>query len=363
MPANASSSLIPPAYGYVELIAVENGRLRIAGWALVLDGTFDAMQVQDLKTGQIHAVQQHERPDLGKAIPFVPNAARGGFYFDLPVAEVPWEGTIDLLVVGMRNGRPAGSMRIDVHCPTAEQTFPPTDVMLRATGNPGHNFWHSTGIKACNDFIRTLSAHTDLAKTKTMLEWGCGSGRLTKHLIDRLPHVHLSGTDIDEEAVRWAGANLDGTFVPCKTEPPLPFADDSFDIICALSVCTHLTKQYQELWFPELRRVVRPGGLVMLTTHGDFAARWIFHKPGEFDQVMPTGFFDGLADHNLKHVASGDYYRSTFQSRAWTTREWSKWFDVVDYVEGCINNFQDIFVMRRSTAAGQARDTAAGQAR
>ena len=87
-------------------------------------------------------------------------------------------------------------------------------------------------------------------------------------------------------------------------------------------------------------------GLVALTTHGEFASRWIFHKPGEYDKVMATGFFDGLADHNLKHVASGDYYRSTFQSRDWTTKEWSRWFDVIDYVEAGINNFQDIFVMR-----------------
>ncbi|MGE3175765.1 MAG: methyltransferase domain-containing protein [Planctomycetota bacterium] len=346
MADSASLSTAPPAYGYIELITWEDGYLRVAGWSLSLDGPFDSIQARNLTTGEPIELQQHERPDLGNAVTFVKDSHRGGFFLQSPQPK-RWDGTIDIELIGMRNGQPAGSMRVDVHCPDTPQSFPPTDVMVRATGNPGQNFWRATGIKAANDFLRALGKHTDLSKVGTLLEWGCGSGRLTKHLIDRLPNAKVSGTDIDVEAVEWAGANLKGRFIPCKTEPPLDFADDSFDVICALSVCTHLTKHHQDLWLPELRRITRPGGLCALTTHGEFASRWIFHRPGEYDKVMATGFFDGLADHNLKHVASGDYYRSTFQARDWTVREWGRWFEVVDFVEAGVNNFQDIFVLRR----------------
>ncbi|MEZ5963214.1 MAG: class I SAM-dependent methyltransferase [Planctomycetota bacterium] len=342
----SDSVAVPPAYGYVEAMAYEADALRIEGWILDLAGPFDTLTARNLTDGRPVQIEPRERPDLAHAATFVPDSHRGGFALQAPVA-MPWPGTIDIEVVGTRGGRPAGAMRIDVHCAVQPQTYPPDDVMRRASGSAAQHYWRATGIKAANDFLRILGKHTDLARARTFFEWGCGSGRLTKHLIDRLPHARVSGADIDVEAVQWAGANLGGTFTPCKTEPPLPYPDNSFDALCALSVCTHLTERHQDAWLPELRRVLRPGGLCALTTHGEFAARWIFHRPGEYERVMASGFFDGLADHNLTHVASGDYYRSTFQTREWTTRRWGQWFEVVDFVQAGINNFQDVFVLRR----------------
>jgi len=342
----------PPIYGYVERLDVDGHDVCVAGWALSLSGPADDLTVREVATGRTWPVTREVRADLREAVGFVPDAERGGFSFRVPVASVPWPGTIDLELTCRRAGRLLGSMRIEVHHPRLPITYPPDAVMRRATGSAQRGFWLATGIKAGNDFLRALAAHADLSRASTLLEWGCGSGRLTRHLIDRLPHVRVTGTDIDREAVQWAAANLEGTFVPCATEPPLPFADASFDLVCALSVCTHLTRAHQELWLPEIRRVVRPGGTVALTTHGEWASRWIHHRPGEHEEVMATGFHDGRADHGLGHVAGGDYYRSTFQSRAWTLREWSRWFDVVDYLEAGINDFQDLVVLVRRRDEG-----------
>src|SRR5206468_8257505 len=51
--------------------------------------------------------------------------------------------------------------------------------------------------------------------------------------------------------------------------PPLAFGDASFDLAYALSVFTHLPEAIQHDWMDELRRVVRPGGFVLLTMHGE----------------------------------------------------------------------------------------------
>jgi SAM-dependent methyltransferase len=166
-------------------------------------------------------------------------------------------------------------------------------------------------------------------------------------LIDRFHWARVHGTDIDAEAVAWAAANLGGEFVPCAKDPPLPYAASSFDTIMSLSVFTHLTRAYQAEWLQELRRILKPGGILLATTHGEFAGRWLFPDPKRFKDVFASGFHDATPDDNLGNVASSEYYRSTFQSRQYTEREWGKHMDVIDFVEGGINNFQDIWVLRR----------------
>jgi SAM-dependent methyltransferase len=99
--------------------------------------------------------------------------------------------------------------------------------MKRASGNSGQPFWRATGIKNCHDMLRPMAPYLKCESIGSLLEWGCGSGRLTTHLINVLPNAQVSGTDIDAEAVSWAANNLKGSFRPCQTEPPLPFEDPS----------------------------------------------------------------------------------------------------------------------------------------
>ena len=48
----------------------------------------------------------------------------------------------------------------------------------------------------------------------------------------------------------------------------IDFDATSFDLVYALSVFTHLTSELQLAWRDELLRVLRPDGLLLLTTHG-----------------------------------------------------------------------------------------------
>ena len=50
--------------------------------------------------------------------------------------------------------------------------------------------------------------------------------------------------------------------------PPLPYEDDRFDLVYSVSIFTHLDEQLQRPWIEELTRVVRPGGLVLVTVTG-----------------------------------------------------------------------------------------------
>jgi SAM-dependent methyltransferase len=79
----------------------------------------------------------------------------------------------------------------------------------------------------------------------------------------------VAGTDVSRDAVQWCRANLPfARFEPNDLAPPLGFDDAGFDLVYALSVFTHLTVDLQLAWRDELARVLRPGGYLLLTTHG-----------------------------------------------------------------------------------------------
>jgi SAM-dependent methyltransferase len=100
-----------------------------------------------------------------------------------------------------------------------------------------------------------------------VLDFGCGCGRTSRHW-ERPIH----GTDIRRELVAWCQEHLPGEYTVNDPEPPTLYADSSFDVVYAVSVFTHLTVDRQRQWLAEFVRIIRPGGLLLLTTHGDRAA-------------------------------------------------------------------------------------------
>jgi 2-polyprenyl-6-hydroxyphenyl methylase/3-demethylubiquinone-9 3-methyltransferase len=110
-----------------------------------------------------------------------------------------------------------------------------------------------------------LLAH--VAPGETVLDLGAGSGEFSAALRDA--GVTPVAVDVAAEALRRASARVPGLDARLwAAGEPLPAGDSSVDVVWAGEVVEHVVDVAP--WLSEVRRVLRPGGTLLLTTpdHG-----------------------------------------------------------------------------------------------
>lgn len=149
--------------------------------------------------------------------------------------------------------------------------FPPEKLIHTVAGTKATAwFWQGgqLGAQAITGLLARRGRH--LADCATILDFGCGCGRVLRHLATLAPTAHLHGTDYNPALIRWCRGSLPlAEFARNDLAPPTRYADGTFDLVYAFSVFTHLPESLQHAWLAELRRITRPGGLIIITTHGD----------------------------------------------------------------------------------------------
>ena len=108
-------------------------------------------------------------------------------------------------------------------------------------------------------------------KNKNILDWGCGPGRIIRHLPKVVGNgCSYYGTDYNTKSIEWCSKNLPGIeFNNNKLEAKLPYDNDFFDAIYGISIFTHLSEKMHYEWMKELTRILKSGGIMFLTTQGD----------------------------------------------------------------------------------------------
>ena len=164
-----------------------------------------------------------------------------------------------------------------------------------------------------------------LKPTDTLVDLGCGTGRLAVHAILTLSGGRYIGIDISQTMLDEAQNRVEETIPdpPCQvswihqTTPVFELDADSVDMICAFSVINHMEHEDAYLYLKEALRVVRPRGRFVFSCLpiDTKRAREVFLKSAEADLQTRYGM--------IRHVAtSRDFMTEIARLAGWTPVRW-----------------------------------------
>lgn len=224
--------------------------------------------------------------------------------------------------------------------------LPPTDLILRVNGSADIRSFLDAGKKCSQDIESSLvKVNRNMREFQSILDFGCGCGRTLMWFANRASDHSLYGTDIDSDAISWCRDNLRfGSFEVNSALPPLDYPSDKFDLVYAISVLTHLDEDYQFRWLSELKRIVKPKGILLATVHGQYCWKDLPPEPMATIQehgfvFVPVGAWKGVFP---------DWYQLTFHTQGYVEERFAEYFKVLDYVPRGLNNHQDMIVLQKT---------------
>jgi SAM-dependent methyltransferase len=195
-------------------------------------------------------------------------------------------------------------------------------------------------------------------KDKKILDFGCGIGRAFLPLTFDAG-LSIVGCDIDATAVSYLKKVVpNNNLVVNKFSPPLTFEDNFFDAVYSISIWTHLSIHMQFLWLEEIRRILKPGGIALISVAGHNSLR-LRHQRGmamwqdiNAKNLVNNGAiykeYLSLNTHPEKFPGVKASYGSCLHDPEYIRQKWSNYFNVLEIKEAYIDGSQDLVVMNLS---------------
>lgn len=153
----------------------------------------------------------------------------------------------------------------------------------------------------------------DIEGTK-VLDYGCGPGFIVDRFLEKNADVY--GVDMSPETVRSLNERIKDNphFRGCEIfdGSELPFPDDTFDVITVTEVVEHLLPHHIDIVLSELKRVLKPDGIMLMTTPNeeDFSidtvccpeCNTVFHKWGHVNRFDVESLKELMESHGWKTV-------------------------------------------------------------
>jgi ubiquinone/menaquinone biosynthesis C-methylase UbiE len=173
----------------------------------------------------------------------------------------------------------------------------------------------------------------------SILDFGCGCGRILRHW-KTLSGPKIHGSDYNPSLVNWCQKSL--SFAEVKQNKPyakLDYENDKFDFIYVISVFTHLNATLQNFWIDELTRVLKPGGYLLITVHGNARMSACAEERRKFESGQLV-----VVDSKYLGTNFCNSFQSEMQVRKWLRQKLA----IVDFVPGGAKDaHQDQYLLQK----------------
>lgn len=234
----------------------------------------------------------------------------------------------------------------------------------------------SSGVKALQEaarFIRVILRYAGdngivFDDTSKCVDFGSGWGRYTRFMLKYIHPDNLYGLEVNAQMVEHCRKSFGmANFLRVDSFPPCDLRDNLIDMVFGYSVFSHLSPDCADAWINEFARIVRPGGLVLMTTQGrsfiefcrsvresgDHSSSWFVSLANSFIDTS-AAYRDYDAGQFLhagqKHAAYGQYggtYGESLIPRGYIEKRWLTYFELVDFVDDRQVLPQALFVLKR----------------
>ncbi len=220
----------------------------------------------------------------------------------------------------------------------------PGDYDLYETYQLNYKKFIEDGALAAKEIINWTKPYLNTAEPN-ILDWGCGAGRITKHILSYSPNAIVYACDINESLIEWNKKNYANiTFSTINNFTPTFYAPQFFDLVYGISIFTHIEEKQQKEWITELHRILKNKAVLLVTTQGSFyqdkllpAQKKTLHQKGIYTQSYRQ---QGHRMMSAYHVS--EYFRKMVQP----------FFTVLEYYSGASNpekaGGQDLWILQKT---------------
>jgi ubiquinone/menaquinone biosynthesis C-methylase UbiE len=166
------------------------------------------------------------------------------------------------------------------HIANLVANYPIDEAMSLAVGGD----YHRVGKVAVD-----LLEHLGLEEGMTVLDFGCGSGRVATVMAREWRLKGYVGIDVVQQVLDYADSKTPKEFeFICNSDLSIPQPDNKFDLVFAFSVFTHLLHAESFIYLREMARVTRPQGRIIFSfLEFEMASHWAMFE-ATVDQVMQS---------------------------------------------------------------------------
>jgi SAM-dependent methyltransferase len=185
------------------------------------------------------------------------------------------------------------------------------DLMFDGAASDGANDYRSTGLQAVEfmDSALTINGRS-LAAVKTVLDFGCGYGRVLRFLAQRTSAGAVTACDVDARAVAFSAQEFRAR--PLRADPDIGSVHfEEYELIWVGSVLTHVDAATGATLLSVLGSHLARSGLLVFSTHGTYSLehlqRFGSYVPRLENKIRRDLSSSGIAFAAYPHYGSNEY--------------------------------------------------------